>query len=226
MDWKFASQAARYHDMIERISADVPARDLIHNAPAFAGLANLSRYLALYEVYKRTLGLNGHIAEVGVWKGASFLFFAKLCEIFEPHAYTEVHGFDWFEGMAPGENDRHITAGSYRHDEEALRSLIEAQSLGHVAKLHKLDVAKDMPAFFANHELRFRLVFLDAGAEKVVRAGIEHFWPRLLPGGIMLFDQFNEPRTPGETIAVSDLLPRPVHTFPWTRQPTGYVVKD
>jgi hypothetical protein len=126
IDWKFAGPAVPYHEGIERIAAmGFSAKDFIHHAPAFAGAANLSRFLALYELYKLTCALNGHIAEVGVWKGATFLYFAKLCEIFEPHAYTEVHGFDWFQGMAPTDADPHIESESYRSDEATLRKLIE-----------------------------------------------------------------------------------------------------
>ena len=43
--------------------------DLIHHFPAFTGHVALGRFLALYEVYKQTLGLMGHIAEAGVFKG-------------------------------------------------------------------------------------------------------------------------------------------------------------
>jgi len=44
---------------------------------------SLNRIITLYEIYKKTLGLNGHIAELGVYKGSGSLLFAKLVKIFE-----------------------------------------------------------------------------------------------------------------------------------------------
>ena len=80
--------------------------DYIYHNPAFAGHMNLARFLALYETFKRTLGLAGHIAEVGVWKASSLLYLAKLTLIFEPESLTLVHGFDWFKGTVPGPDER------------------------------------------------------------------------------------------------------------------------
>ena len=54
---------------------------------------NLTCFLAFYETYKKTLGLSGHIAEVGVWKASGLLYFAKLTQIFEPESSALCHGF-------------------------------------------------------------------------------------------------------------------------------------
>lgn len=40
--------------------------DYIHHNPPFAGHLNIARYLTLFETYRHTLGIAGHIAEVGV----------------------------------------------------------------------------------------------------------------------------------------------------------------
>jgi hypothetical protein len=75
-------------DEIKKLGFDID--DYIHHNPAFAGHMNISRFLALYETYKQTLGLAGHIAEVGVWKAPSLLFFAKLTQLFEPIVRTGI----------------------------------------------------------------------------------------------------------------------------------------
>jgi hypothetical protein len=227
-DWKFSEPSARYHAMMKEIVAmNIPALDLIHHNPIFAGHANISRFLALYDIYKRTLGINGHIAEVGVWKGASFFLLAKLCEIFEPHSYTEVRGFDWFKGMAVEAIDHGIKDGAYATSEAQVRKMIDLQNLGHVAKLVNLDVTKDLPAYFEQNRERYRLVVLDAGTYQCVKAAAPAFWKQLTPGGIMVFDQYNDPRTPGETLAVAETLPdATIETFPWTRTPTAFAVKN
>ncbi|MDB5773294.1 MAG: hypothetical protein JWM42_3668 [Burkholderia sp.] len=212
----------------EIIGMDYDPVDLIHHFPAFTGHVCLGRFLALYEVYKQTLGLMGHIAEAGVWKGSSLLMFAKLTQLFEPEALTQVHGFDWFRGNHPEEAEKHLVSeNSYFESKERLEALIRAQRLDNVALLHELDLSKDLDAFFSKYaHLQFKLVFLDCGLYPVVRHCIEYFWERLTPGGILLLDNINHETAPGETLAVREMLPgMRIRTFPFTQQPTGYIVK-
>ena len=149
-------------------------------------------------------------------------------QIFEPEALTQVHGFDWFRGMEQGPKDstkvrRHARQESY----ERLTALTKAQSLDNLVYVHKLDVTKDLDAFFdKNPHLQFKLVFLDAGTYEVVKASIRLFWRRLTKGGILILDQFNHELSPGETLAVKELLPEAeLRTFTWASMPNAYVVK-
>lgn len=220
--------------------------DYIHHNPAFAGHMNLSRFLALYETYKRTLGLAGHIAEVGVWKASSLLYFAKLTQIFEPESLTLVHGFDWFKGTLLGPDEMTDRVQSLwkqslsteeesrpRTKEEAeeiyrmIKKLIAIQNLDHIAHLHKLDVTKELDWFFGEHpHIQFKLVFLDVGSYEVTKACLPHFWPRLNVGGVLILDEFNYEIAPGETRAVREFLPGiPIHTYTFTNRPSAYIVK-
>src|SRR5215203_817904 len=82
---KFANRKKGYYEGLETIKGlGYDTEDYIHHFPCFAGHMTISRFLAFHEVYQRTLGLAGHIAEVGVYKGATLLYFAKLAQIFEP----------------------------------------------------------------------------------------------------------------------------------------------
>ena len=226
---KFADASSRYKRAFERIaSLDLGPWEWVHHAPLFAGSVNIARFLSLYEIYKTTLGVAGHIAEVGTWKGTSLLWFAKLVQIFEPHAHTTVHGFDWFEGMRPDPAKSAIEQGAYAGDYEQLIELIELQSLNHFTHVHKMDVTRELRSFLEIHpSLRFKIVFIDCSVHDVVRGAVEGLWPRLEPGGVLLLDEYNHATTPEETMAFRDLMPNArVQTFSWTRQPSGYVVKD
>lgn len=184
--------------------------DLLHHFPAFVGELTLLRTLNLYDIYRNggTFGMAGHIAEVGVYKGAGSLLFGKLIHLFEPHSLTMVHGFDHFEGTDASTDSALQVIGGNRADEVQLRQLIDLQALQDTVKIHNLDVTKHLDLFFETHpHLQFKIVFLDSGTYDVTAAAIRAFWPRLLPGGIMIFDQFNNEVAPGETRAVKELLP-------------------
>lgn len=225
---KFADRKGPYNEgLMEILSLGYEKEDLIHHFPSFVGHMTLSRFLALYELYKMTLGVAGHVAEAGVYKGAGSLLFAKLTKIFEPESLTLVHGFDWFEGMHPTQEEPASLNKSYKEDYERLIHLIKAQRLNDVIHIHKLDIVTELKAFFdKNNYMQFKLVFLDAGQYDIVKSCLEHFWPRLTSGGIMVFDQFNHETSPGETRAVKEFMPdAKIRTLPFSWMPTAYVVK-
>ena len=227
---RLANRRDAYWKGIEEIlQMGIAPSDLIHHAPAFAGHINLARFLALYEAYKMTLQLAGHIAEAGIWKGTCTIFFAKLTRMFEPDSNTLVHGFDWFKGARPqGDEAKLVEQGLYTAPFEWVAKLVSVQGLGDVIRLHNLDLEQDLPEFFAVHpHLQFKLLFLDCGLYKVVRACLENFWPRLIPGGVLVLDNFNHETSPGETRAVRELLPgKSIRSFGFAHQPTAYLIKD
>jgi len=89
-----------YRDFLNK--QNIPTSDLLEHITAYAGHMSLNRIFTLYELYKKVQNVAGHIAEVGVYKGAGTILFAKLVQIFESEALTQVHGFDWFEGTGQG----------------------------------------------------------------------------------------------------------------------------
>lgn len=201
--------------------------ECIEHFPAYAGHMTLNRCFTLYELYKKVLGVSGHIAEVGVYKGFGSLLFAKLVKIFESESLTMVHGFDWFEGIEKETDASLQVAGGDSSDENSLREIIELQKLDHILKIHKMDARKDWPEFFDKYpHLRFKLIFLDSGTHNVTCAAIEALWPRLNVGGIMIFDQYNNEVAPGETKAVTELLPNnKIECLPWSWMPSAFCIK-
>jgi len=227
---RFADQREAYWTSIRQIlEMGVAPADLIHHAPAFAGHVNLARYLALYEAYKTALPYSGHIAECGIFKGTCTIYFAKLTRMFEPTSNTLVHGFDWFQGARLEDDEaKLVETGLYHASFEWVSKLVSVQGLDDIVRLHNLDLTKELPAFFAQHpHLHFKLVLLDCGIYKAVRACLEHFWPRLAKGGVLILDNFNHETAPGETVAVRELLPdQAIRSFGFAFQPTAYLVKD
>ncbi|MDX1975379.1 MAG: class I SAM-dependent methyltransferase [Rickettsiales bacterium] len=225
---KFAHRREDYYAGVERmLEMGYKQTDFLYYFPAFVGQMTLWKALTLYEFYKKVEGICGHIAEVGVHMGPSSIQFAKMVQIFEPEALTMVHGFDWFRGTKATKEDVLINDALDAESEERLNELVRIQKLDHILKIHNLNVATEIDGFFEQHShLRFKLAYLDSGTYPVVSAAIKAFWPRMVPGGIMIFDQYNNEVAPGETRAVTELLPDiKIQTIPNSWFPNAYVQK-
>jgi hypothetical protein len=230
LDWKTKSEDpnAVFSDYMAHLGDFAPsAEDVIKSFPVYVGYVALARYLAFYELYKKVLDLPGHIAEIGTFHGASLVFFGKLIKLFEPHNYTQAHGFDWFQGMKLTSEEMESKVGSWVGDYERLKQLVAHQQLEDCVVVHKMDVTKDLSAFLEDHPyMRFKLVFIDCGVHDVITTSLECLWPRLMTGGILMMDHYNTAVSPFESELVDRCIgDRPVQKLAFARQPTGYVVK-
>ena len=226
---RFDNRRADFYKYLEYLNeSQIPTDEILMESTAYIGHMQLNRILTIYELYKKTLGIAGHIADVGVYKGASSLLFAKLVRIFEPEALTLVHGFDWFEGMKPTKDDPdYIVEGGYCADYQSVMRLVELQKLDDILKIHKMDLTKDCKDFFEKHShIKFKLIMMDAGLYEVMKASLPFFWEHLAVGGIIIFDQYSHEFSPGETRAVSEFIPDAiVRTIPNSWMPNAYIIK-
>lgn len=226
---KFNHRRDQFYKYIEHLKEKkVPVEDLIFHPTSFVGHMTLNRIFTHHELYKKCLGIAGHVADVGVYKGGSAFLFAKLIKIFESEALTLCHGFDWFQGQTNGDLDSDLThEGGYKSDEVEINNLANMQEIENILKIHNVDLRSDIGSFFEkNQHLRFKLVNMDCGKYDVVKECLPHFWNRLNVGGIMIFDQYSHEHAPGETLAVHEILPdakvRSINNG-WT--PTAYIIK-
>jgi len=223
---KFEDRRKAYYDYLKWLKdQNIDIEDFLHNSAAFIGDKQILRMLTIYELYKKTIGLAGHIAEIGVYKGAGSLLLAKLVKIFEPESFTLVHGFDWFCGESSNYSENAMI--SYTSDYEKIVELKNRQSLAGILKIHKINIINDCESFFEKSlQLKFKLVFFDIASYEVMKVAIPLFWKHLLPNGIMVFDHYSLQTSPGETIALSEILPNAIiRTIPNSWTPNAYIVK-
>ncbi len=228
MSDKFTKPDEQYFSYIDKLEhLSPPLRELIYQFPVFVGSVNIARELFFYELYKKVLNLSGHICEVGTYKGASFMLWAKLIKIFEPYNMTQVYGFDWFEGMKPGDSDDANQLGGYKADYKTLKNLIDWQGLDNIAILEKMDVTKKLEPYIADRPyLRFKLIFIDCGIKDVLEASLHALWPRLVQGGVLILDHYNMEVSPTESSIMEKYVDtRPILQMPFNRHSSGYVVK-
>lgn len=226
---KFDKLRASYKEGVENMGKmDFSFQEIIEDFPRFSGHMSIGRYLTLYELYKKTEGIAGHIAEVGTYKGTSLLWFGKLLQLFEPNSLTQAHGFDWFKGTGDDSVGLKIEKGSYSYNYEELLKVIKYQNIDNVCFVHKLNIITELEKFFENNpHFYYKMVFLDAGFYDVVKKSIEVLWPRLNKGGILVLDQFGHELSPGEAMAVKELLPdQKIRTINNSWMPNAYIIKE
>ncbi len=184
--------------------------------PKYVRRQNLTRFLAQYEIFKRILPVKGSIIECGVFRGGGLMAWAKLSAILEPTNLTRrIYGFDSFAGF-PAVSDadrgalRSAQVGDLYADSHAeLLDLIATYDsdrfLGHVDKVHLVrgDAVKTIPKFVKTHaHVIVSLLFLDFDLYEPTAVAIEHLYSRMPKGGIIAFDELDNPLWPGETQAM------------------------
>jgi Macrocin-O-methyltransferase (TylF) len=188
--------------------------------PRYARRSHLTRFLALYELFKLVLPVKGSIVECGVFRGFSFMTWAKLSAVLEPNNLTRrIYGFDSFAGFPDvGEMDEPARVGVAQGDlyagaEKELRELIEVfdqdRFLGHLEKAILLpgDLMKTLPSFLeVNPHLLISLLFLDLDLYEPTRLALDLLVPRMPRGAVVAFDELDNPTWPGETRALLDTL--------------------
>ena len=201
----------------------LPWEKKMENFPKYVRRQNLTRFLALYEIFKQVVEVKGSVIECGVHQGFGIMTWAKLSAILEPVNLTRrIYGFDTFGGFPDldqkdvADTSRHVKAGDLAADsyDEILKlSAIHDSTrfIGHVpkVKLIKGDAAKTIPSFIQDHpHLVVSLLFLDFDLYEGTKVALEHFAPRMPKGAIVAFDELDNPLWPGETVAMLEFCQR------------------
>ena len=193
----------------------------MQNFPKYVRRQNLTRFLALYEIFKKILKVKGSVVECGVFQGFGLMTWTKLSALLEPvNLSRRIYGFDSFEGFPSlSEEDRteatrHVKRGDLFADSyDELMELAEIHDstrfLGHIpkVKLIKGNSTETIPKFVNEHpHLVVSLLFLDFDLYEPTKAALEHFLPRMPKGAILAFDELDNPLWPGETQAMLELF--------------------
>lgn len=190
-----------------------PWEKKMENFPKYVRRQNLTRLLALYEIFKRTMSVKGSIVECGVFRGFGISSWAKFSAILEPVNFMrKIYGFDSFAGFPQVSKHDHasVTSGDlYSDSHEELNELMgihdSTRFLGHMPKVQliKGDATKTIPNFIEeNPHVVVSLLFLDFDLFEPTKAALEAFVPRMPKGSIIAFDELDNKLWPGETMAL------------------------
>ena len=208
-------EAARaYADVFLKSPDDLDVK--LANFPKYVRRQNLTRLLALYELFKLVLRVKGSIIECGVHRGFGLLSWSNFSAIMEPANLTRrIYGFDTFRGFPQvSESDRgslgsalpgELQADSYEELLELIRVQDSNRFLGHVPKVELVrgDAAETIPSFVRDHpHLVVSLLYMDFDLYEPSKVAIEQFLPRMPKGAVIAFDELDNPLWPGETLAL------------------------
>jgi hypothetical protein len=206
----------------------------------------MGKLLHRYNFFLETRHLAGDIVEVGVFKGSGMATFIKFLEIFMPNSNKKVIGFDIFDTSESSfilqKKDNEIDKNSMEtvyskvdSDELSLeavqtRLLNISPNVQDKMKLVKGDVEETLPTFLEeNPGFRASLIYIDVDIERPTYHALNNLWDRLLPGGIVVFDEY-EYHLFSESVGVDKFLKEReikynVQTTDWFA-PTAYIRKE
>lgn len=219
--------------------------ELINGFPIYARRTSLKHFLALYELFRNTINLPGDIVELGVFRGQTLMMWANFLECRNIGDRTKkVWGFDNFRGFRKlrredGPSYKHVHkrkddyGAGYFEDvlNEAIRIFDQDRFVPwkNRIELVKGDVEKTIPQFVKkNPGLRISLLHFDIDLYEPTMMGLKHLFPLVVPGGVVVFDEYGVLEWGGESAAVEKYLHKEGYTlkkFDWNNRPGGYLVK-
>lgn len=165
----------------------------------------IGKLLHRFEFYLKTKDLAGDIVEVGVFKGSGVASFSKFIEIYNSRSNKKVIGFDIFDS-----DDANIILNKDSSiDKEAMNLVYNRVNKGNLTiesvnkkikdcgvnedrfNLIKGDVEQTLPQFLIdNPGFRISLLYIDVDIERPTYNTLKYLWDRILPGGYILFDEY------------------------------------
>jgi hypothetical protein len=207
---------------------------------------HLIRFLAHYELFKLTTDIPGSIIDLGVYRGGSFFVWHKLLEIFNPtDTSKKVYGFEGFQGLSNfdekdgnklnnvGKSEMGWNSGSV---EQEIMKLCEIHNMDNIlaktrSKIIKGDIFETLQPFLTETPgLRISLLHFDVDLYSVTKFSLEKLYDLVVPGGVIVFDEYALPPWEGETRAFDEFVKErnlniEIKKLPWSLTPNAYIIK-
>ncbi|MDV7339027.1 TylF/MycF/NovP-related O-methyltransferase [Terasakiella sp. A23] len=203
------------------LNSTLPKDQLLSNIGLFIESKNLSRILFMDHIYRQIVDVQGCIVEFGCRWGQNLALYEALRGIYEPfNRHRKIIGFDTFEGF-PSLDEKDgaanlmvkgnlATTENYQEELEGILDVHEQLNpLDHIKKyeLRKGDGTKEFPKYLdENPHTVVALAYFDFDLYEPTKECLEALRPRLTKGSVVGFDEVNDPDSPGETVALMEVL--------------------
>ena len=198
--------------------SELSTLEKLDSFPRFISRPELSKFLFRWEIFKKVIGIQGSIVECGVYLGAGIFSFANFSTMLEPYNYQrKVIGFDTFIGF-PGISSHdtstniHIEerreGGLFVNDcvfDELRHSIAVYDRNRYLSSKKKIDLVRGnvedtVPKYLKdNPYLLISILYLDLDLYEGTYLSLRYLYDRVVPGGVVVFDELNDARWPGET---------------------------
>lgn len=175
-------------------------------------LIDQSEQYSCTNLLREALHLDGDIIECGVYRGHSLLRMAMTLSL--SNSAKTIYGLDSFDGfpadsvlerdVAPGRSHRRLRNKFQfvEHVPTRIRGICDILEFRNVELV---------PGFFEDtlprfHDRRFCFVHLDCDIYSSYMSCLNFLYDRLVPGGIMVFDEYREDRWPGASQAIDEFF--------------------
>lgn len=202
----------------------------------------LGKLLHRYDYFNKIKDLPGDIVELGVFKGSGIATFSKFLEIYCPNSNKKIVGFDIFDPVNSDEildkdgkfdkDNMNVVYSKVSESELSLESVntrLENMNIHKKYILVKGDVEETLPKFIQeNPGFRISMLYIDVDLDRPTYNGLKYLWDRILPGGIILFDEYEYHKF-SESCGVEKFLKEKNLTYElkstnWIA-PTAYLIK-
>lgn len=185
-----------YHPHLPRLWSKEPDFQAIHDVMRARTLVPPERCFALWQLARNARHRDGAIAEIGVFRGGTAKLLASVCPD------KPLHLFDTFEGMpdTDPEVDRHRKGDFADTSLEAVKAFLA----GH-ANVHYHQGFFPATAGPVADE-KFALVYSDVDIYQSIKDCLEFFYPRMVTGGAIVFDDYEASNCPGVRKAIDEFL--------------------
>jgi len=175
-----------------------PEFEALYGAVRGRTLVSRDRCYVLWRTLRQAARLPGQVIECGVYRGGTALLAARtLAGAGSEH---ELHLFDSFAGMPETTPD----VDRFRPGDLAGASAKEVAELLVPYPLVRLHVGTIPETFSGLAQGRVVWAHVDVDLYRSVRDCVEFLLPRLVPGGIMVFDDYGFPSCAGARRAVDE----------------------
>lgn len=194
----------QFSDLAKRIGDE----ELFTHAISTAGIPSLmsgEKRMNLYLLMTRFLPklADRHIVEFGSFQGGNALFMGLVMQKIDPRA--KIFALDTYAGMPTTDSriDAHRAGDFADAALGAFQSRIAALKLNNVVPVQGL-FEDTFPALAP--DLRFGLAHIDADIYSSVKFAQDAVWPRMTPGGYVVYDDAEVSSCLGATQAVEELI--------------------
>ena len=155
-----------------------------------------AKYVLYSLALDATRRCSGDMAECGVYKGGTAKILAEL------NPGRPLHLFDTFAGMPETDPARDLhRAGDF--SETSLASVQAYLAENKNARCVQGLVPETLAAV---RDRSFSFVHIDLDIYQAIKSACEFFYPRMQPGGVMLFDDYGHSSCPGARAAVDEFF--------------------